>query len=301
MRTHLVIGLCCGLLVFGLTAAGYAITITPTCDVSTLVSALVPAGSGITVTNMTLSSNSLPTGQLSCGTYTNASGTYGIGNGIVISSGNVADYNDGPNTVSDKTTAYGVAATPAQETLLQPISGGTPPFKHFDVTELTLTFSEAPDKNQVFFNTVFGSEEFPVFVGTEFNDAFGLYLNGTNIAFVGGKPINIDHPDFAAIPGTELNGVLAPGGNPDLLLSGNVVPGSTGNTMTFIVADTSDPFLDTTVFLSSFAAVPPTPPTSVPEPPSAALILASLLSVTVLASRVRRKLTRDGVTLSLSR
>jgi hypothetical protein len=298
MRTHLVLALGCGLLVFGLAGAGYAISVTPTCDVNTLVNALVPANNGITVTNMTLSSNSLPAGELSCGTYTNASGTYGIGDGILITSGSAADYGDGP-FIPFNTTPYGVSATPDQESLL--LSGGFPPLPHFDVTELTLTFNEDPGHSKVFFNTVFGSEELP-----GFNDAFGLYLNGTNIAFVNGLPMNVDHPDFSAfeaIQGTALTGVLAPGGNPDLLLSGDVVPGSTGNTMTFIVADTSDPTLDTTVYLSNFAAVPstPVPPsTSVPEPPSAVLFLASLVGVAVVMPRRGKRVARQAATLSTS-
>jgi hypothetical protein len=133
-------------------------------------------------------------GVVSTGTYTNASFTYGLGSGVAISTGNALDYEDGPNVETGRTTGYGPAATPAQDTLLTPISQGFT--QHFDVTQLDLTFDVGATTSKVFFNAVFGSEEFPEFVGSKFIDAFAIYLNGVNIAQFNGQPINIDHPDF---------------------------------------------------------------------------------------------------------
>lgn len=110
---------------------------------------------------------------MSSGTYTNVSGTYGIGSGIVISSGNVNAYNDGPNNSSSTTTAYGTLATAAQQALLFPISGQA---NHFDATQLDVTFTTST--GSVFFLVTFGSDEFPEFKNSSFIDAFGLYLNG---------------------------------------------------------------------------------------------------------------------------
>jgi hypothetical protein len=93
-------------------------------------------------------------------------------------------------------------------------------------------------------------------VASQFVDGFGLFLNGANIAQVNGKPVNIQHPDVAAIAGTELDGILAPGGVPVVTFSRAVTPGSTGNELRFIVADTSDPIYDTTVYFSTLRAVP---------------------------------------------
>jgi hypothetical protein len=64
-----------------------------------------------------------------------------------------------------------------------------------DVTELDITFTAGPNTTQVFFNTVFASAEYPCCVGS-FIDGFGLFLNGANIAFAGGNPVNIDNPDM---------------------------------------------------------------------------------------------------------
>lgn len=248
----------------------HAISITPNASALDLVNALTAGGgTGINVTSFSLSGNSLPTGEVSTGTFTNTSGTYGVGSGIVLSTGDVADYEDGPNVSPSNTTGYEVPATAAQETLLDPITGGG--FTHFDVTQLDVNFDLLPGFDTVFFNVVFGSEEFPEFVGSTFIDGFGLYVNGTNIANVGGLPVNINHPDFAPVPGTELDGILAPGGNPVVTFSQFIGDGSIGNTLTFIIADTSDTQLDTTTYISALGG---TPPTDVPEPASILGLLA---------------------------
>ncbi len=248
--------------------AAQAILITQQTDANALAAALTAGSSGLTILSATLSGQDNGTGAVSSGTYTNASGTYGIGPGIVLSSGNVSDYNDGANTVPSQDTEYGPAASAAQEALLDPITGGG--FDHFDVTQLDLSFTTST--GEVFFNVVFGSEEFPEYVGSSYIDGFGLYLNGTNIAFVGGLPVNINHPAMAALAGTELDGILAPGGNPLLTFSASGLDTSTSHTLTFIVSDTSDHNLDTTVYLALLGGTPPQPPQSVPEPATLSLL-----------------------------
>jgi hypothetical protein len=221
-------------------------------------------GEGLTVIGSALSANTLAISNgtaFSSGTYT-LSGplpdTYGlIQGGIVLSSGNVTDYQTGPNTVGGMTTGYGVLETAAQKVLLDPITGV---FSHFDVTQLDIVFNADANTTNVFFRVVFGSEEYPEFVNSTFIDGFGLYLNGVNIAFSAGNPVNINHPCMAAVPGTELDGVLTDCGgsnNVVLLFSGPVVPGSVSNKLTFIVADSSDDALDTTVYISSLGGTPP--------------------------------------------
>ena len=249
----------CSILVLCMAVPSYAISITSDTSAASLASTLTSGSTGIVVTGVTMSGHSI--GGTSSGTYTNSSGTYGIGGGIVLSSGDVADYGDGPNVSASNTTAYGVAASAAQEALLDPITGGS--LNHNDVTQLDITFDMLAGFDTVFFNTVFGSDEFDEFVGSSFVDAFGLYLNGTNIASVGGFPVNIDHPDMAFLPGTELDGILAPGGNPVNLFSGFVGGGSIGNTLTIIIADSGDSSLDSTIYLSALGG---TPPPAVPEP-----------------------------------
>jgi hypothetical protein len=266
-----------------------AITVTLETNATNLANALIAGGgTGLAVTSATLSGHSFSLGA-SSGTYTNATGTYGIGAGIVISTGNVGDYGDGSNTLDDFTTSFltlctgsgndcvtsssdaGVPATPAQQALLDPIINN---LDAFDVTELTITFDMQPGFDTVFFNVVFGSEEFDEFVGLGFSDGFGLFVNSTNIATVGGNPVNIEHPDMAVISGTELDGVLAPNGNPVILFSHVVGDGTTGNTLKFIIADASDGIFDTTAYVSALGGTPPSP---VPGP-STLLLLGSGLA-----------------------
>ncbi len=247
----------------------------------------ITAGGGGGLANITATLRSHSTnGAVSSGLYTIVGllpGTYGLlDSGIVLSTGNVSDYETGPNLLDDQTFPYEVPASPNQQVLLSPISGGFP--IHFDVTELVLRFDVQPGFSNVFFRVVFGSEEYPEYVDSEFIDAFGLYLNGNNIAFTGGQPININHPDMIPLEGTELNGVLAPNGNAIMLFSGSVVPGSTNNTLTFILADTSDPVFDTTVYISALGAAPPPPVTITLSPPAATSTVGEEFTLTSTVS-----------------
>ena len=242
----------------------YAITVSPTLNPTTIKNALLAGGgTGIDPTSVvvTISGNSVG-GASSVGTYVNPTNTYGIGDGIVMSSGNVTDYNDGPNLFTDRTTDFGTVETPAQKALLDPITGV---FNHTDVTQIDVTFNMLPGHNTVFFNTVFGSEEYPEYVGSVFIDGFGLFVNGANIAFVNGNPVNINHPDMGVYAGTELDGILL-GSNGTLgpavhTFSAPVNP--TGNKMTFIIADSSDHVLDSTVYISGLGGSAPPPPTHI--------------------------------------
>ena len=253
----------------------HALLVTPNTDAGDLIDALLTGGAGIDASSVsaTLSSQS-SADAVSSGTYTNDSGTYGIGPGIIFSSGDVSDYSDGPNDVDDNTTVFDVPATAAQEDLLDPITGDL--LDHYDVTQLDVSFDMLPGFDTVFFNVVFGSEEFDDFLGSGFIDAFGLYVNATNIAFVDGQPVNIDHPDMGFESGTELNGILggADDGFGPLVHTFSSPVDPTGNLLTFIIADSSDPLLDSTVYISQLGGS--TPPTPNPAPATIALVALGL-------------------------
>jgi hypothetical protein len=256
IRTATVMALGTAMILTG--SANAVITVVNNNNALALATALA-TGAGITVNSATLSGQS-GVGTMSTGLYTTTGDAYGLGlggnpGGIVMSTGDAQDYGTGPNTSGSFTTAYGVAATPAQEALLDPITGGT--FTHFDVSVLSIDFTPNPGVTGITFNAVFGSDEFFEFVGTSFIDGFGLYLNGVNIAFNAAGPMNINNPSAANVVETELDGVIInpQSGIPLQFFGGNVNPGM--NNLTIVVGDASDASYDTTVYLSGLGVPAP--------------------------------------------
>jgi alpha-tubulin suppressor-like RCC1 family protein len=213
---------------------------------------------GIHIRQITTSAQSMPSaGSIGVFQTTPPLSAYGLaGPGIVISTGNAADYRTGVNSLNRFTTIYGTPSTPEQELVLDAIAEtGPADFKHFDVTELSVHFDLAPGYDRVQMRLIFGSEEYPEFVGSHFIDVFGILLNGVNIASVDGTIISPQHTAMTNISGTELDGVLAVAGNAQLVLTAELEPGSSNNVLTFILADTSDAALDTTVYVSELKAI----------------------------------------------
>ena len=147
-------------------------------------------------------------------------------------------------------------STDAQLALLDPITGVSRP--RFDATLLTINFTLDPKKNALGFDLIFGSEEYPSFVNQGFQDGFGIYVNGINIAQAGGLPITINNPLMTATTGTELNGILTNG-----LVHFNAIVGlGSSGTLQLILADVGDGIVDTTVYLQGLAGA------RIPEPSS---------------------------------
>jgi hypothetical protein len=191
----------------------------------------------------------------SIGTFANSTGIYGLpNNGIVLSTGNVLDYSQGPNTTGSKTTNWGNSGTVEQEGMLSQISGSGSSF--FDVTQINITFDVINNLDTLSFLAAFGSEEYASYQGTAYNDGFGLFLNGQNFAAsvpAGeslAQTINISHPDMVNINGTELDGVIKSNNSTTLRLATAVTPDSTDNVLTIIIGDRADQLFDSTVFLS---------------------------------------------------
>jgi len=239
------------------TSAFADISITPDNNATTLANALL-AGTGVTVTGATLDGRDNGPTVLSSGLYTLTGplpDTYGMTlDGVVLSTGDVSEYETG-DSAPVGSTDYSVPATPAQEALLNPITGA---FFHQDVTQLDVTF-DAGMTDTVIFEVVFGSED----TIPAIPDGFGLLLNGVNLAIVNAAPVNATHPDmvfadllFPPPTGTQLDYVMAPGDVAVLTFFGSVTPGSTGNTLTLILGDALDEFGDSTTYIAPVPAPP---------------------------------------------
>jgi hypothetical protein len=255
MKSTRFLSLVCGSLTCLLlaTAAG-AIVVDPNTDADVLASHLLGSSTGLVIRSSSLQYCSTEA-AVSSGTYTNASGTYGIGPGVVLSTGNVSGCGDGPD--ADLSHNYGIPADEPTNTLLSPITGAT---NHFDCTILNIVFDLLPGYDGISIDTVFASEEYPRYQNTYFNDGLGIYLNNENIAVVSSGYVNISNEDVGYLSGTAFNGVLSPDGVPLLSFSRLLGNGALSNRLVIVIGDASDSALDTAAFVGNLRARP------VPEP-----------------------------------
>lgn len=194
----LVVGAALGALSF---PAYAGITTTPSVGCTDLANTLV-AGTGITVSSATCTGDSL-----AFGTFSGGGGIIGIERGIILSTGKVADV-VGPNTDSGMSTDFETAGDADLQLLA---NAGCPVGANcttFDAAILEFDF--VPTKSVLTFRLVMASEEYNEFVGTRFNNPFGIFvkqlgsLNGEN-----------PYVNYAKLPdGTEVAINNVNGGNP---------------------------------------------------------------------------------------
>lgn len=156
------------------------------------------AGPGVTISNATkLCPNA------ASGTFTNGSGNVNLSNGVVLTTGNVASVPSSAATFSGVSHFNGTDAD---------LNNMISPNEIFDVCRLE--FDMLVQGNTLTFRYVFASEEYPEYVCSVFNDAFGFFISGP--APGGG---NYNGQNIAIIPGS----------NPQLNVSiGSVNPGVPG-------------------------------------------------------------------------
>ncbi|PHR49100.1 MAG: hypothetical protein COA32_03370 [Fluviicola sp.] len=138
-------------------------------------------GPGVDVSNVNFSGDN---GAI--GSFNAVNTTLGIDEGVLITTGTVANNADGPHGPNDQANAgvdNGVGGYNPLTNLV-----GTNTFN-----AAVLEFDFVPFSDTVRFEYVFGSEEYPEFVGTQFNDVFAFFISGPGIS--GTK-------NMALIPGT---------------------------------------------------------------------------------------------------
>jgi gliding motility-associated-like protein len=104
------------------------------------------------------------------GYFQNGGAAVGIADGILITNGNAEDAQN-PNTAGGTTTNYGTTNTTSPLSTVVAGAGN-------DIAQYTIVFT--PTSSTLTFNYVFGSEEYPEWVGSAFNDVFGFFISGPN-------------------------------------------------------------------------------------------------------------------------
>jgi hypothetical protein len=118
---------------------------------------------------MTVSNISLTCPNNAYGTFSNGNTTnMGLSNGILLTTGSAAGA-IGPNNSSSFGACNGTSANDPQLISLDPQATKDPCILEFDVV---------PQCNTLTIRFVFGSEEYPEFVSSGFNDAFGFWISG---------------------------------------------------------------------------------------------------------------------------
>ncbi len=222
---------------------------------SDLNSGLTPAdlaqslvGAGVSVSNVVYTGSPLAGGTFAGG----LSDGLGIESGVVLSSGNIVGA-AGPNDADNTSTSFGTAGD-------ADLNGLIPGFNTRDASILEFDFEVTG--GSISFQYVFASEEYNEYVNSSYNDVFGFFLDGVNIALLPGTstPVSINNvnnglnsthyrdndPSDLGIPtpfGTEADGFTAV-----LQASGTISVGT--HHIKLAIADAGDTSLNSWVFLA---------------------------------------------------
>jgi len=143
-------------------------------------------GSGVTVSNVTYTGHPNAIGSFTTGA--NAT-NLGFSSGILLASG-LVNTALGPNTNTGAGTNLNYPGDPLLNTLITP---------HTTYDAAILQFDFVPLSDTIKFRYVFGSEEYPEFVNSSFNDVFGFFVSG---GFNPATWTPFVNQNIAIIPGT---------------------------------------------------------------------------------------------------
>jgi gliding motility-associated-like protein len=153
---------------------------------------------GLSISNITFTGSTGGSGGgfSQIGSFTNGNTSYlGLTSGIVLSSGYVIHVAAPGNSTGNMSDATGAAGDADLAHLNSLITGATA--STFDAAVLEFDF--VPTYNTISFSYVFGSEEYPDYVCSTFDDAFGFFLSGPGI----NGPYSNNSIDIALVPGSS--------------------------------------------------------------------------------------------------
>jgi hypothetical protein len=245
---------------------------------SLLTSALIASNSGLAIVSSSFVPNAVEntTSDGQAGIF--HSFDFGAGatkvslpDGVILTTGK-ATLALGPN---DQSGAGDHSGTPGDANLTGLVGAQT-----FDANSLTIQFTAAANVKSIQFEFVFGSEEFPEFVG-KFNDVFGAFLDDQQISFdTLNGPITVNnnffelnnshdtsHPDVTNGKTAVSFNLQYDGLTRALTTKAPLNPAVAVHTLKFAIADTKDSALDTGVFLAGLTGssdILPHPSTGTP-------------------------------------
>jgi hypothetical protein len=119
----------------------------------------------------------------------------------------------------------------------------------FDIVTLSFTLRAPEEANSFSFNFRFMSEEYPEYVGQQYNDFFSCLLDGENIVFdTQSDIINVNNnffdPNIKTV-GTVFNAATV------LLTAKTPIEGGSTFVLEFVLGDVGDEFLDSAVFIDN--------------------------------------------------
>lgn len=213
-------------------------------------------------------SNVTYTGALTAaGTFSDETDVFGFTSGIVLSSGHI-NYIQGPNTMDDASQSYGNPGDADLEALI-------PGYITHDAAILEFDF-ECEYLQYISFQYVFASEEYNEYVGSPYNDVFGFFVNGVNIALIPETttPVSVNNLNCGNPYGTgdaycslfKNNDLSDGGGTYDtesdgftVILTATTAINPGVNHIKLAIADAGDYVLDSHVLIKaeSFVCAPP--------------------------------------------
>jgi hypothetical protein len=269
----------------------FGIVVTPSGDATMLANTLL--GPGITLVGTpTLTGGNLGNANSSAGTFTNGLTTgIGIASGVLLTSGQ-ANLVTNSNASDSHTGDFGGGGDATLNTL---VGGGT-----LDATVLTFDFTT--NTGDLFFQFAFGSEEYNEYTNSTYNDVFGFFVDGTNIALLPSTttPISINNVNGgnpygsgASNPGYFNNNDPSNGGPfhafsydgfTDVFTVSALGLSVGVHTIKLAIADRSDRALDSGVFIKAGSFVQVNPNLGVPDV-SASFALLALSFATLMGLR----------------